>query len=122
MGQKSLQERQTQTDESKGYFERLERYFRGLWPGAEITRVSAVLLGQRYGTRPGEPELELVFSITIHSKFAIPHALAGKSVGKPGQPDRFTFVQLANSVHTNSFSTALAGNYTGSDPPTEPGG
>jgi hypothetical protein len=122
MSHKSLQERQTQTDEPGGYVERLERYFRSLWPQAEITRVTAVVIGHRFGTRPGDPPLEVSFSITIHSKFAIPHALDGKSVGKAGKPDRFTFVQLGNSVQTNSYSTAIMGTYTGSDPPTEPPG
>ncbi len=122
MSQKSQQERQTQTDEPGGYVERVEKYFRGLWPGADITRVSALVLGQRYRVRPGDPELELVFSISVDSKFAIPHAGDGKSFAKQGKQDRFTFVQLGNSVHTNSYSTTLMARYTGSDPPTEPPG
>jgi hypothetical protein len=123
---KTLLERQRETDESGGLVERLKRYFEkpdGLfhWPDYGITRVSAVVIGQRFFPGPpGEKDrVEVVWSISIDSKFAIPHFGQGKSFGD--EKGRFTFVQTANSVFTHSFVSGATGNYVGDEPPTKPG-
>jgi hypothetical protein len=114
MKQLNLTERQEQTDE-QGDEGGVQKYFEGQFRDYGVTYVSVVVVGQRYrGTR-----VEIVYAITIDSKLAIPHALEGRSrTGPTG--DRFSYSQLANSVYTSSFSTALTAIYAGSDPPTEP--
>jgi hypothetical protein len=114
MKQLNLTERQLQTDE-QGDGGAVQRYLEGEFKEYGVTYVSVVVVGQRYrGTR-----VEIVYAITVDSKLAIPHALEGKSrTGPTG--DRFSYSQLANSVYTSSFSTALTAMYSGSDPPTEP--
>jgi hypothetical protein len=120
----ALDERQNRTDEPDGYGKKLKAYFEGLFREYEVTDVSVVVLGQRYTKPPeGKPEpwVEIVYAITVDSKFAIPHALEGKSRTGP-KGNRFSFSQLANSVYTSSYSTAVTARYIGSDPPTEPPG
>jgi hypothetical protein len=115
MERKNQEERQEETDRRGNYGDRLERYFRKHWKAYGVIDVSVIVLGQRGG---GEKPVEIVYSISVHSRFAIPHAGEGHSL-KHGK-NRFTFVQLANSVFTDSYNSLAAGRYTGSDPPTSP--
>jgi hypothetical protein len=115
MPYKSIMERQIECD--KSYAAKLMKYFTELYKEYVVTRVSVIVTGQ--SSAPGIP-IEIAYSIAIYSELAIPEVGKGKTIKGKDPKNSFTHVQLANSIKTNSYSTLVAGHYTGSDPPADP--
>ncbi len=106
--------------EKNHYKRRLLKYFgKHLRGTATVKGLSYLVIGERRRLKGGKPHrVELAFIIHVHTDVPIPSALQGDTILKRG--NRFTFVQAANSVKTNSFTTAFTAHYTGNDPPTIP--
>ncbi len=102
------------------YEERLREHFSENLKGtAKVKKLSYLVMGERCTLKRRKLDrVELAFLIQVDTDAAIPTALQGRTKTKLG--DRFTLVQVANSVKTKSHTTTFIGTYTGRDPPTMP--
>jgi hypothetical protein len=116
---RGFEDRQADLEKHR-YKARLLTHFRKRLRGtATVKGLSYLVIGERRRLKGRQPHrVELAFIIYVHTDVPIPGALQGDTILKRG--NRFTFVQAANSVKTNSFTTAFTAQYTGRDPPTLP--
>jgi hypothetical protein len=88
------------------------------WPSYGLTSVSGVVLGwRRYTDEEGVVRMEAVYSVTVRTQYAVPHAGQGQQdVNDDGS--QFTFVQAANSVAVRGgYETQLLSTCLWAPPP-----